>query len=214
MRRTILLCAAAAAVAAVTSKAYAQDQPPTLSGADREKVTFEEVEHGVYTGGQFGLLFVQAPGLGKGLGSGAVVAVDVGWDFSPYFGIGIFGLAASVSTPSGYQGLGATTAPGGDFTGMMPGLELQLHLPIAKDSNQVARLFFNVGLGGGVMFLSPGALFASGADAPAGKVDLSLEYFTRIRHFSIGLAVEGLGAFPSGGQIFGGDLSPFIRYSF
>ena len=216
MRFAILVGAAAAAVAAVAPSAFAQEQEqaPTLGGADRPKVTFNEVEHGVYAGGEFGLLFVQAPGLGQGLGSGAVVGVSLGWDFSQYVGIGVFGLALSVSTPSGYQGLGAASAPGGDFTGMLPGLEVRLHLPIGKDANDVSRLFFNIGAGGGIMFLSPTSLFAAGADAPAARVDASLEYFTRIRHFSLGLAVEGLGVFPSGGQIFGGDLSPFVRYSF
>jgi hypothetical protein len=210
MRLFILSSAALAAVAVVASAASAQE----LSGADRPKVTFSEVEHGWYTGAELGVLVVQAPGVGGGLGSGVAIGVDVGWDFSEYLGVGIFALATSVSTPAGYQGFGGAASTGGDFTGIMPGLEVKLHLPIAKDQNDVSRLFLNVGLGGGLMFLTPAALFPSSGDAPAGKVDVSLEYFTRLRHFSVGLALEGLAAFPSGGQIFGGDLSPFIRYSF
>ncbi len=213
--RTLILKAAAIAVLLVgASRADAQEQTPTLGGADRARVTFNEVERGVYAGGQFGLLFAQVPGLGKGLASGMVVGANLGWDFSSYFGVGLFGMAISLSTPSGYQGLGAASGPGGDFTGILPGVEARLHLPIAQDSNNVNRLFLNVGLGGGLMFLTPAALFANSGDAPAGKVDVSLEYFSRLRHLSFGLAVEALAVLPNGGQILGGDLSPFLRYSF
>jgi hypothetical protein len=64
------------------------------------------------------------------------------------------------------------------------------------------------------MFLSPSSLFADSNPAPTGKLDVSLEYYSRLRHLSFGLAVEALAAFPTGGQIIGGDLSPFLRYSF
>lgn len=210
MRATIVLRAAVVLIALHGLRANAQD----LSGADRAKVTFDEVEHGVYAGAEVGLLFVEAPGLGKGLGSGAVVGLNLGWDFSPYFGLGLFAIATSVSAPSGYQGLGDPSAPGGDFTGFLPGVEARLHLPIGKDQNEVSRLFFNVGLGVGLMFLQPRGLFPTEGNAPSGKLDVSLEYYTHVRHLSVGLALEGLAALPSGGQILGGDLSPFIRYSF
>ena len=79
--------------------------------------------------------------------------------------------------------------------------------------NGVDRLFLNVGAGGGVMFFQPRALFPPGHSA-AGKVDVGLEYFTRLRHLSLGLALEGLGALPRGGTLAGGALSPFVRYTF
>lgn len=209
MRQLKLICAAVAVAALLAPVALAQE----LGGADRVKVSFNEVEHGGYAGAEFGLLYLEAPGIGRGLGGGNVIGLHLGYDFSQYLGVGFFAMVAAVSSPVGYGGLGDGTQQG-DFTAILPGLEVRLHLPLAKDQNDVNRLFFNLGLGGGVMFLQPRALFPSEGIAPAGKVDVGLEYFTRLRHFSMGLALEALAAFPSGGQIFGGDLAPFLRYTF
>jgi hypothetical protein len=41
-----------------------------------------------------------------------------------------------------------------------------------------------------------------------------LEYFTRLRHFSIGLGVEVVASAPGGSLMVGGSVSPFARYSF
>ena len=50
--------------------------------------------------------------------------------------------------------------------------------------------------------------------APAGRLGLSLEYFTRLRHFSIGFGIEGVASAPGGSLMIGGSASPFARYSF
>jgi hypothetical protein len=196
------------AALAMSSAARSQE----VGGTEQTKVSFQEVEHGGYAGGEVGVLFLHAPGAGAGVGSGSVIGVSLGYDFAPWIGLGFFGLAIDAVAPAGYGGLGTSGAQG-DFSGLMPGLELRLHLPLANDQNGVDRLFLNLGAGGGVMFFQPRALFPYG-HAAAGKADVGLEYFTRLRHVSLGLALEGLGALPHGGKLLGGSLSPFVRYSF
>ncbi len=180
--------------------------------AERTRATFNEVEHGGYAGGEVGVLFLHAPGANAGLASGSVVGVSLGYDFAPWIGVGFFGLAIDAVAPAGYGSFGTAGAEG-DFSGLMPGLEVRLHLPLANDRNGVDRLFLNLGAGGGVMFFQPRALFPGG-HAAAGKVDVGLEYFTRLRHISLGLALEGFGARPDERNLAGGSISPFVRYSF
>jgi hypothetical protein len=196
------------AVMVAASAANAQE----ITGTDQPKVTFNEVEHGGYTGAEVGLLFLRSPGIGHGVASGSTVGLSLGYDFSSWIGIGLFAVGFDVVAPQGYGGLG-DGAIQGDFSGILPGAEVRLHVPLVKDQNGADRLFFNLGAGGGVMFLQPRALFPSG-HAAAGRADAGLEYFTRLRHFSLGLSLEGLGALPRGGQLVGGSLSPFVRYSF
>jgi hypothetical protein len=208
MRTRLLTFNALAALVILAATARGQE----AGEAERAKATFNEVEHGGYAGGEVGVLFLHAPGAGAGLASGSTIGLSLGYDFAPWIGVGFFGLAIDAVAPAGYGGLGNAGA-GGDFSGLMPGLEVRLHLPIADDRNGVDRLFLNLGAGGGVMFFQPRALFPGGHSA-AGKADVGLEYFTRLRHVSLGLALEGLGALPHGGTLAGGSISPFVRYSF
>ncbi len=192
------------AAAALASVARSQE----VGGADQAKVTFHEVEHGGDAGGEVGFLLLHVPG-GKPA-NGTAIGLSLGYDFAPWIGIGFFGLAIDLVTPAGDGGPGGSQ---GDFSALMPGAEVRLHLPLADDQNGVDRLFLNLGAGGGVMFFQPRALFSSGHSA-AGKVDVGFEYFTRLRHLSLGLALEGLAALPRSGTLAGGALSPFVRYSF
>jgi len=204
----LLAFGALAALQLLAPAALAQE----AAEAEQAKPTFNEVEHGGYAGGEVGFLLMRGPGGGKGVATGTVIGVSLGYDFAPWIGVGFFGLAFDAAAPAGYSGLGDGSTQG-DYSGLLPGLEVRLHLPIADDQNQVDRLFLNLGVGGGVLFYQPRGLFPGGHSA-AGKADVGLEYFTRLRHFSLGLALEGLGALPRGGQLAGGSLSPFVRYSF
>ncbi len=162
---------------------------------------FSEVERGGYAGAAFGFALTTLPGESGKMATGSAVDIDLGYDLGSYFGLGAFFWAAQMTTPSG--------ATLGDFSALFPGAELRFYLPIASDGNGVKRLFFDIRAGGGVMFLQPG----SGA-AAAGRLGLALEYFTKLRHFSVGLAAEGVAAAPGGSLMAGGTVSPFARYSF
>ena len=136
-----------------------------------------------------------------GLGAGTLVGVDVGWDVASGFGLGLF--------VDGLD-LGAPSLPG-DVAAVMPGVEARLYLPIFQDSNGVDRLFFGVRAGGGVALFSPiGGLTGT---MPMVRAGLSLEYFTHLRHFSVGLAADGIALFGASSRP-GVAVSPFARDSF
>jgi hypothetical protein len=213
--RHVVLCAAALALAALLSPPSALGQEsPQVATTEQAPATLNEVEHGLYAGASIGALVLYLPGTGSGVGVGTLVSATLGYDFTPFIGMGFFAWGLALSTPSNYQGLGANPTASGDLTGIFPGLELVLHLPLSADRNDVDRLFFNVAAGGGALFLNPGGLVGTKGTLPAGMADLSLEYFTHLRHFSLGVALDGLAAFPSGGNLIGGALSLFARYSF
>ncbi|HUB09935.1 MAG TPA: adventurous gliding motility protein CglE [Myxococcales bacterium] len=165
---------------------------------------FQEVERGGYAGAAFGFALTTVPGESSKLATGSAVDVELGYDLGSYFGLGAFLWAAQLTTPS--------DATLGDFSALFPGAEVRFYLPIASDGNGVKRLFFDVRAGGGVMLFEPGAV-GPGATA-AGRLGISIEYFTRLRHFSVGLGAEGIAAAPGGSVMAGGTVSPFARYSF
>jgi hypothetical protein len=188
--------------------------------------TFQEVERGGYAGTEFGFALTTVPGDSGKLATGSVLEVELGYDISSLIGIGVFVWGASLTSP-GDAALPNGTAIG-DFSSVFPGAELRLYLPIASDSNGVKRLFFDLRAGGGVMLFEGGLTgYPSGSAAPpspnnnafsgiapAGRLGVSLEYFTRLRHFSIGLGLEAVAAAPGGSVMVGGSASPFARYSF
>jgi hypothetical protein len=183
------------------------------AGAVQERPRVEEVEHGFTTGGQFGALFMRAPGEGGGLAVGTLAGVSVGYDITSWIGISLFLLSGAVVAPNDYAGLsgGAVT---GDFTVFLPGGEVKVHIPLGSDSNGVDRLYLDLGLGAGALFPRPTDLIVKGPLA-AGKADVGIEYFTHLRHLSLGLRVDGFVApVPSSSSLAALGISPFIRYSF
>ena len=211
--RTILLAAVAGAALTFSTLSEGQETVPQIS-TEQAPAQLNPVEHGLYAGTSIGVLFMHLPGTGAGIGSGALVGASLGYDFTPNIGLGFFGLGLALNTPSGYLGLGSNPTASGDLTALFPGLELVVRLPLVADRDDVDRLFLNIAAGGGALFLNPTGLVGTQGVLPAGKGDVSLEYFTHLRHFSIGLALDGLVAFPTGGTLIGGALSPFARYSF
>jgi len=173
----------------------------------------DEVEHGGYTGGQIGVLFMRAPGQNGGLAVGTLAGVSVGWDVTSWIGVGLFLLSGAAVAPNDYTGLsgGAVT---GDFTVFLPGGEVKAHIPLGSDSNGIDRFYLDLGVGAGAMFPRPTDLIVKGPLA-AGKADLGIEYFTHLRHLSLGLRVDGFVApVPASSSLAGLGISPFIRYSF
>jgi len=214
MRLGLSCCAALAIAALVPSTRVLGQEPTPVSAAEQTPPQLNEVEHGLYAGTQIGALMLYLPGTGAGVGWGTLVGVSLGYDFTPVVGLGFFAWGLALSPPSNYQGLESNPTVSGDLTGILPGLELVLHLPLSSDRSEVDRLFLNIAAGGGALFLNPNGLVSTKGTLPAAMADLGLEYFTHLRHFSLGLALDGLAAFQSGGSLYGGALSVFARYSF
>jgi hypothetical protein len=195
----------------VLAAAPARTEEPA---ATQEKThTLQEVEHGGYTGGQIGVLFMRAPGDNGDLSVGTMVGVTVGYDITSWIGVGLFILSGALVAPNDYAGLSGGTVTG-DFTIFLPGGEVKVHLPLASDGNGTDRLYLDLGLGAGAMFPRPTDLIVKGPLA-TGKADVGIEYFTHLRHLSLGLRVDGFVApVKSSSPLSGIGVSPFIRYSF
>jgi hypothetical protein len=98
----------------------------------------------------------------------------------------------------------------GDFSTLVPGAVVRAHLVGFADSQEVKRTFFYVRGGAGYAVFSPKQLLPdSDILVFAGP---GVEYYTRLRHFSVGLEVSGNYLINSGS--FGFAVTPNLRYAF
>jgi hypothetical protein len=102
------------------------------------------------------------------------------------------------------------TSPSGDFAMMAAGLAAKVNIVGFADSQDVKRLWIYARVGGGVNFFFPNTLIK--------QIDFMLqagggiEYYTRLRHFAIGLEANFQMLFVT--SAFGVTLTPTLRYSF
>lgn len=98
----------------------------------------------------------------------------------------------------------------GDFSTLIPGITLRINLVGFNDSQEVKRTWIYVRAGGGFALFAPTVMF------PAGNVFLNagvgVQYFTKLRHFSIGL--EATGNFFALTTTIGFAITPSLRYAF
>ena len=85
----------------------------------------------------------------------------------------------------------------------------RLSLAGISDANDVKRTWFYLRGGAGYAKFYPAALLSPDALLFAGP---GIEYFTRIRHFSIGFEVTG--SYLLNSKTFGFALAPNLRYAF
>jgi hypothetical protein len=210
------VCVAAVSASAAESGTVAEGEGPSLP----------EVERGTYAGTAFGFALSTVPGAGGKLATGSVIELELGYDLSRTFGLGLFVWGGSLTAPGDAALQNGT--PVGDFSAIFPGAEVRFYFPIARDSSGVKRLYFGAQGGLGLMMFEGGLTgYPSGAAAPtspnsdsfngvapAGKLGGSLEYFTHLRHFSVGFGVEVVAADAGGSVLVGCSASPFARYSF
>lgn len=191
----------------------ASAQQPTAANGDRPAVTFDEIERGVYFAVMGGPLFLTNPpapeGTPRPFSSGPMAQVEVGVDLGERLSVGLFIMGASTRTSAEYVG-NSGGAVSGDFSSMVPGLALRARLLGLADSQEVKRTWFYLRAGGGLAMFSPKRLLPdSDILVFAGP---GVEYYTRLRHFSVGLEVTG-NYLVSGGS-FGFAVAPNIRYAF
>ncbi len=192
--------------------AASAQQPKTANG-DRPAVTFDEIERGLYFAVMGGPLFLTNPpapeGTPRPFSSGPMAQVEVGVDMGERLSVGLFVMGSSVRTSAEYVG-NSGGAVSGDFSSLVPGLALRARLMGLADSQEVKRTWFYLRAGGGLAMFSPKRLLPdSDILVFAGP---GVEYYTRLRHFSVGLEVTG-NYLVSGGS-FGFAVAPNIRYAF
>lgn len=224
MRRSSLTLVAVALLS-VSGVAAAQEAPAAAPTKDKAAVTFNEVERGIYLGASAGPLFMPSPPLGAAspcatapatvdkdgcFSVGQMAEVEVGFDIGDRLSIGAFLAGTSNHEDANYYGSSGGTASG-DFAMLIPGGNIRVNVIGFADSQGTTRTFVYARAGGGYVFYGPAELLGNTHDVLvfAGG---GVEYYTRLRHFSIGLEVSASALLPSGSLGFA--LTPSLRYAF
>ncbi len=189
---------------------------PTLASAqaagDRPAETIQEIERGLYFSVLGGPFFIVNPPASSGprpFSPGQVAQVEVGLDIGQRLSVGGFLMVASNRAGSEYEGNSGGTASG-DFSMLVPGALARLQLVGLADAQGVQRTWIYVRGGAGYAMFRPKQLLPE-ADILvfAGP---GVEYYTRLRHFSVGIEVTG--TFLVQSQSIGFAVMPNLRYAF
>lgn len=183
------------------------------SRLDREAETNDEVERGIYfraTAGAWFLLNAPAsPGTPQPFSPGQLVQLELGADIGERLAIGLLLTGTFNRAGSDYTGR-SNGSSSGDFSALIPGAALRVNLVGFDDAQQVQRTWIYLRAGGGYAMFSPKVLL------PEADIMLfggpGIEYFTRLRHFSIGLEVAA--AFLLNNASVGFAVTPHLRYAF
>lgn len=180
---------------------------------DKPAVKYNEIERGAYFGvwaGPFYMLNPPAPeSTPKPFSAGQLAQVSFGVDFGPHVALEVLLLATANRTNSEYLGNSGGGASG-DIVSLVPGAAAKVSLFGFDDGMDVKRLWVYVRAGGGYAMFFPKSLLPDNDILLFGG--LGLEYFTRLRHFSVGLEASGQ-YFLSAGTI-GFAVTPTVRYAF
>lgn len=201
-------------VLVVPALARAQNAPAGRNTVgDRPEETFNEIERGLYFAVQGGPFFLLNPPADdpnpRPFSPGQSAHVEVGLDIGERLSVGLFVLGAVNRAGSEYIGKSGGAASG-DFSTLVPGATLRAHLVGFADSQEVKRTFIYARAGAGLALFSPKLLLPdSDILVFAGP---GVEYYTRLRHFSVGLEVTGSYLVSSGS--IGFAVSPNLRYAF
>jgi hypothetical protein len=215
MRRSSLIGPAVALLSAAGTAA-AQEAPAPAAAPSRDKaaVTFNEVERGVYLGASAGPLFILNPPAASGsprpFSPGQMAQVEVGVDFGDRLSVGLFLTGSANKESASYVGSSGGTASG-DFGMLIPGATVRLNLLGFADSQGTTRTYLYLRGGAGYVFYGPVELLSGVTDVLAFGA-AGVEYYTRLRHFSIGLEVSGAFLVPS--STIGFAVTPSLRYAF
>ena len=200
-------------VALASSLAVAQTAAaPRLE--DKKALSYNEIERGFFfegRGGFFGV--INPPHLSGGanyFSAGQAIGLDMGFDIGERVSPSLFLLASANRMLSDYVGLSTNGAASGDFGAIMPGAAVKVRLVGFADSQEVQRTWIYVRAGGAVVFYSPRSLLPTLDVLVTGGV--GLEYFTRLRHFVIGL--EANFNFFALTQSLGFSILPTVKYAF
>ena len=208
MKRIIL---ALAVVLAAPLAAAAQDSAAPQLQEDPRAPKFRDVERGFFFGLEAGYLgFFETPtadpakfpyaGSGGGRAGGLVVTMSFGVDLGNRLSLALFGQTGNERAGSKY---GAFNLYGG-------GLDLRVAVFGKKDRNDNERFYVYVHGRGGLARTYPEGLFGTEELLFAGGP--GIEYFTPLRHFSVGFAADYV--YASKAQASGYAVYPTVRYTF
>lgn len=182
------------------------------AAGDRPAETFQEIERGLYFSVLGGPYFVVNPPSAQGprpFSPGQMAQVEVGVDIGDRLSLGVFVMGASNRAGSEYVG-NSGGAASGDFSMLVPGALARFNLLGFADAQEVQRTWLYLRGGAGYAMFSPKLLLPDPDILVfAGP---GVEYYTRLRHFSVGIEVTG--SFLVQSQSFGFAVTPNLRYAF
>jgi hypothetical protein len=204
------LVIALAVTAAAPGLARAQDAAPPLQENPRT-ARFNDVERGWFIGfeaGYLGLLNTPTQdqtefpyaGSSGGRAGGLHLGVQLGRDLSSRLSVALFGQGGNERASVSY----------GAFSIYAAGLDARYAFYSRKDRNDWERFFVYVHARGGYAVTYPKGLF--GTRDVVLQVGPGFEYFTRLRHFSIGASLDYVRAMKAKANGFA--LYPTVRYTF
>jgi hypothetical protein len=194
----------------VPALALGQEAAPQLQ-EDPRAARFDDVERGFFVGfeaGYLGLLDTptadrerfRLAGDSGGAAGGILVGATVGVDLGTRLSVALFGQGGNASANANY----------GSFSLLAAGADVRFALKGWRDRNDWERLFVYVHGRGGYARTYPEGLFGtSDVVVAAGP---GVEYYTKLRHFSIGAAADVVYATKAGAAGFA--LYPTVRYTF
>jgi hypothetical protein len=217
MRRTLLV---GVAVLSALLPALALAQSLAAAPLLEKEAPIDEVERGFYLGADAGLSFLSGlpakAGTPSPSSAGMMLRLEAGYDIGRYLTVSLFGAFASYSAGSDYIGYSQGNASGA-FTQLIPGLALRFNALGFADGQGVQRTWLYVKAGAGWAFFQPSALFTitpatSSYSALYAFAGVGVQYYTHLRHFSIGLEVDA--SFLGKSNEWGFQVTPNIRYAF
>jgi hypothetical protein len=219
MHRTLLVAVAVFAASA-SRLALAQSQAVGAAPLIVAEAPVDEIERGFYLGADVGLAFLGSLPAKAGTPSpsslGVTLRLEVGYDIGRYVTLNVFCAFSSFRAGSDYVGYSGGLASG-DFTELTPGLAVRFNALGFGDSQGVQRTWLYLKAGVGWSFFEPSALFtttpaSSSYSALYAFAGIGVQYYTHLRHFSIGLEVDG--SFLGKSSSWGFLVTPNIRYAF
>jgi len=200
----------AAALLALPLLALGQEVAAPLQ-EDPRAAKFRDVERGFFIGfeaGYLGLLETPTADPGKfpvagssgGSAGGLQVALDVGTDLGSRFSLALVAQGGNVKASPNYGG----------FSLYAFGLDGRWAFYGAKDRNDWERFQAYVHARGGYALTYPKGLF--GTSDVVAQGGLGVDYYTRLRHFSLGLAADYV--YATKAKASGFAIYPTVRYTF
>lgn len=194
----------------VPALALGQDAAPQLQ-EDPRAARFRDVERGFFVGFEIGYLgLTDTPtadqakyplaGASGGSAGGVLVGAMVGIDLGPRLSLALVGQGGNEKAGPNY----------GAFSLLAAGLDARVAVMSWRDRNDWQRLFLYVHGRGAYARTFPEGLFGDADVLVAGGP--GIEYFTKLRHFSVGAAVDAVYAVKAGAL--GYAVYPTVRYTF
>jgi hypothetical protein len=190
---------------------FALAQAKTLE--DKKAVVYNEIERGFFFEARAGFWSLVNPPTRSGttyFSPGVAMQVDIGFDIGERVSPSLFLVAGTNPMKSDYTGLSQSGTWSGDFSTLAPGAQVKFRFVGFDDSQDVKRTWIYARAGAAVVFYSPQSLLPTiDVLVSAGP---GVEYFTRLRHFSIG--VEANFNFMALTQAIGFSVLPTVKYAF